>query len=68
VTDEELNKLITSLAAMSRQELKAMLESLRTRFPMDFTEEFLAEIPVDKLRHVTLAACLHAEDPLTRCV
>ncbi len=67
VTDEELNKLITSLAAMGRQELTALLESLRMRFPLDFTEEFLAEIPVDKLRHVTLAACLHIDDPLTRC-
>ena len=45
VTDEELDKLITSLSAMSRQELKALLESLRTRFPLDFTEEFLAETP-----------------------
>ena len=67
MTDEELDKLITSLAAMNRTELKALLESLRTRFPLDFTEEFLAEIPDDKLRHVTLAACLHADDPLTRC-
>lgn len=67
MTDDELDKLITRLAAMDRRELKALLDSLKTRFPLDFTDEFLAEIPTDKLRHVTLAACLHADGAVTSC-
>jgi len=67
VTDDELDKLITRLAAMNRQELKALLDSLKTRFTLDFTDDFLAEIPTDKLRHVTLAVCLHADGAVTRC-
>jgi len=67
VTDDELDKLITRLASMGRQDLKAMLDSLKTRFPLDFTDDFLADIPVDKLRHVTLAACLHADGAVRSC-
>ncbi len=68
MTDDKLDKLITRLAGMDRQELKAMLDSLKTRFPLDFTDEFLDEVPTDKLRHVTLAACLHADSAVTQCV
>ncbi len=67
VTDDELDKLITRLAAMDRRELKALLDSLKTRFPLDFTDDFLAEIPTDKLRHVILAACLHTDGAVTSC-
>ena len=67
MTDDELDKLVTRLARMNRQELKAVLDSLKTRFPLDFTDDFLAEIPVDKLRHVTLAACLHADGAVRSC-
>lgn len=67
VTDDELDKLITRLAVMDRRELKALLDSLKTRFPLDFTDDFLADIPTDKLRHVTLAACLHTDDAATSC-
>jgi len=67
VTDDELDKLITRLAAMERQELKALLDSLKMSFPLDFTDEFLADIPTEKLRHVTLAACLHADAAVTSC-
>jgi hypothetical protein len=34
---------------------------------LDFTDDFLAKIPTDKLRHVTLAACLHADGAVTSC-
>lgn len=67
MTDDELDNLIKRLATMGRAELCQVIESLQTRFRLDFTEEFLAELPIDKLRHVTLAACLHSDDPLTRC-
>ena len=48
VTDDELDKLITRLAAMDRRELKALLDSLKTRFPLDFTDEFLDEVPTQR--------------------
>lgn len=67
VTDDELDKLITRLAVMDRHELRALLDSLKMRFPLDFTDEFLADISTDKLRHVTLAACLHADRAVTSC-
>ncbi len=65
--DDELDKLITRLASMDRRQLKDLLGSLATRFPLDFSDEFLAEIPTDKLRHVTLAACLHADGTKAQC-
>ena len=53
-------KLATSLAGMSRSELKRRLLSLKARFPLDFTDEFLDSLSSDKLRHILLAAQLNA--------
>ena len=53
-------KLTTNLARMSRSQLRRKLLSLKTRFPLDFTDEFLDSMSSDKLRHVLLAALLNS--------
>ena len=54
------DKLAVNLAGMSRSQLKRKLLSLKTRFPLDFTEEFLDSMSSDKLRHILLAALLNS--------
>ena len=53
-------KLTTNLAGMSRSQLKRKLLSLKTRFPLDFTEQFLDSLSSDKLRHILLAALINS--------
>ena len=54
-------KLATKVASMSRSQLKRKLLTLKTRFPMDFTQEFLDSLSSEKLRHILLAAQLNAK-------
>lgn len=45
---------------MDRRSLIKMLRELDCGFKMDFTEEFLAQISMQRLRHIILAAVLQA--------
>ena len=56
---EEAEDLVCRVAAMGQEELIALLESMRCPFELDFTEEYLASLTLDRLRHVVLAAALH---------
>jgi hypothetical protein len=46
---------------MDRQELIALLRRLRCPFDLDFTDEFLQQAGVERLRHIVLGAILHAD-------
>ena len=52
-------RIAVKLASMSRSQLKGSLRSLKTRFRMDFTDEFLDSLSKDKLCHILLAALLN---------
>jgi hypothetical protein len=54
---EELAKAV---AEMDRDDLIAMLGRMRCVFPLDFTEEFLRSVSLEKLRHIVLSAGLHS--------
>ena len=51
--------LITKLASMGRDELVLLLQGMSCTFPMDFTEEYLQAVSVERLRHIVLAAYMH---------
>ena len=55
-------RFITSIAVMERPALIRTLHTLRTSFAMDFTDEYLNSLSLDRLRHVVLAAGLHVPD------
>ena len=55
----EAERIAAKLASMSRSQLKGSLRSLKARFRMDFTDEFLDSLSKDKLRHILLAALLN---------
>jgi hypothetical protein len=64
--DSQTEKLITELATMGRQQLIDRLRGLRCSFPLDFTDEFLMSEPLNRLRHIVLAAWLQQQRDMLR--
>lgn len=54
-----MDNMITEIADMDRPGLIALLRDMHCTFPLDFTEEYLDSVSVDRLRHIALAASLH---------
>ncbi|MHC4153480.1 MAG: hypothetical protein ACYST6_00925 [Planctomycetota bacterium] len=51
----------TSIASLGRNELKRRIKNFRGRFRLDFTEDYLNNLSVDRLRHILLAALINAK-------
>jgi hypothetical protein len=51
----------TSIAALGRDELKRRIRNFRGRFKLDFTEDYLNHLSIDRLRHILLAALINAK-------
>jgi hypothetical protein len=56
-----VEKQVTSIAALGRDELKRRIRNFRGRFKLDFTEDYLNKISVERLRHILLAALINAK-------
>jgi hypothetical protein len=50
----------TSIARMDKAELKQQIKTFPGHFRLDFTEDYLNTAPVDRLRHILLAAMINA--------
>ena len=55
-----LDKEATAVAGLDRSELTSRIKNFRGRFKLDFTEDYLNKLSVDRLRHILLAALLNA--------
>ncbi|MHC4727899.1 MAG: hypothetical protein ACYS17_11795 [Planctomycetota bacterium] len=53
-----VDRQVTSIAALGRDELKKRIRNFRGRFKLDFTEDYLNKISVERLRHILLAALI----------
>jgi hypothetical protein len=53
-------KEATSIAALNRDELKRRIRTFKGRFKLDFTDEYLNNLTVERLRHILLAALINA--------
>jgi hypothetical protein len=58
---EYFEQTATSVAALGRNELKRRIKNFRGRFKLDFTEDYLNKLSVDRLRHILLAALINAK-------
>jgi len=56
----DVEKTTVSIAALGKNELKKRIRSFHGRFKLDFTEDYLSRLSVEKLRHILLAAVLNA--------
>jgi len=64
MTSRELfEQAATSIAALDRDELKRRIRNFRGRFKLDFTEDYLENLNIDRLRHILLAAHISASSP-----
>ena len=53
-------QLVSSIARMSRQAVEREILNFHGAFKIDFTEEYLESLSLEKLRHILLAVQLHA--------
>ena len=60
ISEEAADQLAKQLAQMDREGLVDTLRSMQCKFEMDFSDEFLDSVSIERLRHITLAASLHA--------
>lgn len=51
---------------MGREELTRHLQRLHCEFDLDFTDEFLDSLSLERLRHIVLAAMLHQHSQSVR--
>ena len=49
----------TSITSLGRDELKRRIRNFKGRFKLDFTEDYLNNLSVDRLRHILLAALIN---------
>ena len=57
---KHLDTQATSIAALGRNELTRRIRNFKGRFKLDFTEDYLNKLSVDRLRHILLAALISA--------
>jgi hypothetical protein len=60
VSRQYFEQTATSIAALGRNELTRRIKNFNGRFKLDFTEDYLNNLSVDRLRHILLAALINA--------
>jgi len=58
---EHFEQTATSIAVLDRNELKKRIRNFKGRFKLDFTENYLDNLSVDRLRHILLAALINVK-------
>jgi len=61
VSKKNFEQTATSIAALGKTELKRRIKNFKGRFKLDFTDDYLNNLTVDRLRHVLLAALINAK-------
>lgn len=56
-----LENTASSLTALGRAELIRRIRNFRGRFRLDFTDDYLSNLSIDRLRHILLAALINAK-------
>ncbi len=57
---EYFEQTATSISALNRDELTRRIKNFHGRFKFDFTDSYLDNLTVDRLRHILLAALVNA--------
>ncbi len=58
---EYFEEAATSITALGKDELKRRIKNFKGRFKLDFTEDYLNNISIDRLRHILLAALINTK-------
>jgi hypothetical protein len=57
---EYFDRQATSIAALGRHELERRIRNFKGRFKLDFTQDYLNRLSIDRLRHILLAALMNS--------
>ena len=57
----QIDDLITLVSALDRDALLEQFHTYRANFPVDFTDDFLNDLPLDRMRHIFVAICLQTQ-------
>jgi hypothetical protein len=57
----DAEQMAASLTDLSREDLKQRIKNFRGRFKLDFSDDYLDALSLDRLRHLLLAALLNAK-------
>ena len=60
MTTTQTKDPLQEIAHMDRAALTVLLKGLDCPFALDFTEEYLGSLSIERLRHVVVAALAHA--------
>ncbi|HBG25698.1 MAG: hypothetical protein A2Y10_20535 [Planctomycetes bacterium GWF2_41_51] len=55
-TERVFEKLAISIATLGRPEVEQRIKNFKGSFKFDFTDEYLASLTIDRLRHILFAA------------
>jgi hypothetical protein len=58
---DSFEQTATLIAVLGKDELKKRIRNFRGRFRLDFTEDYLNNLSVERLRHILLAALINAK-------
>ncbi|MFA5424505.1 MAG: hypothetical protein WC374_11685 [Phycisphaerae bacterium] len=58
VSRDDFEQAASAIAQLNREELASRIKHFQGRFKLDFPQEFLSSQPVDRLRHILLAAVM----------
>jgi len=61
MTSKYFDKEATLLTALDRGELTRRIRNFKGRFKLDFDEDYLNSLSLDRLRHILLAALINAK-------
>jgi hypothetical protein len=53
---DSIERLTVKIATLGRDEVKAQIKDFRGNFRLDFSDEYLDALSLDRLRHILLAA------------
>ena len=56
----DVEKTTVTIASLGKNELKKRIRDFHGRFKLDFTDEYLSKLSIERLRHILLAAVLNA--------
>lgn len=56
-----VEELITVVSSLDRNGLLFQFRHYRANFPLDFSDEFLEQQSLERLRHIFLAVCLQSQ-------
>jgi len=61
ISKEYFEQATTSIASLGKTEIKKRIKNFKGRFRLDFTDTYLENLSVDRLRHILLAALINAK-------